>query len=241
MRFLFSLVQPAALLLVLLYPTLCNARELRLAYNDFPPLIYLDTEQHVTKGIAMSLLPQVEAKSQYTFELIRLPPKRLLGALANGQADVIVTTKDPTTLGVSIMSTNPICVIQVVILSNAPMPAQMKKRHGIIGVLNGFNFGNTVDGLLKINPLLQATYRNSHLSLIKSLHAKRIDYALDYLAPAQLAANNIGWKSFSYQVLHKVPVHFFVAKRLKNAKEILQNLDQVLPTLDYDWSAWATE
>lgn len=208
-------------------------QELRYAYFDFPPLIYLD-QNNKTQGMATNLIAQIEALTPYVFKPLRFPSKRIRPALANGHADVFVTTKDDSLLDLGSYSSNPVFVIRLVLIS-LPSPAQASAQNlaGTLGVMRGFHYSGHLQKIQVQSPNLKIGYRNSHLSLLKSLQAKRINYALDYLLPAQQAAHDISLHKLQYLPINAFPMYLFVAKRLKNAEKILREINAILPRLIY--------
>lgn len=220
--------------LFLLAANCSYGQELRYAYFDFPPLIYSD-KNNKAQGMATNLIAQIEALTRYKFKPLHFPYKRILPALANGKADVFVTTKDDRLLALGRYSSNPIFTIRVVLITLPSRTlSQARNLAGILGVMRGFHFSGHLKKLASANPDLQVDYRNSHLSLLRSLQAKRIDYALDYLLPAQQAAQKIDLHRPEYLTIDASPMYIFVAKKLHGAERILEEINAVLPKLTHD-------
>lgn len=231
---------PSSLLFVLLLnPNLAHCSEIVWGYFNYPPVIYFDKNEQKAKGIAVDIVAQVQKKTNIRFRLKHYPLPRLIEAIENGQPIVLSSPKWPSLNDLGRFSSQPIFTAKTIILASQILPKTLRGLQGKLGIIRGYNYSGSLLELQKNNPLLQTTLRNSHLSLIKSLMAKRIDYALDYSAPAEQAAIDANFTEVQRRVIHQLPVYFYESKNIDKNLDLTAKINALIPTLRYQKSSWA--
>lgn len=215
------------LVLLLIFPGHCWARDLVFGFIDFPPHFQAEKDSSVG-GEVIDLLHLMEANSELRFKTYRYPVGRLYQAVEQRRVDIFVSIPAPEVNKLAIRSDVVVAQLQVVLVANSEVRAAPGTLSGLVAVLRGYEYGGTVHSVLNDNPSLIITRRNNHDSLIKSVAKGRVDYAINYLGPSLAIADKIGFNQLRYRLIKNVSAHIYVAKNLLEREQLLEQLDSLV-------------
>lgn len=200
-------------------------------FFDFPPFIYLDEQARVRGHVFDNIMQPISRNSEHRFVYKRFPAKRLYAEIARGGIDVMVTSKVPSLIGISHFSAEPVFTVTLAIFSAAPIK-NIRNLHDLkgqrLGGIRGLEFLGKIKQILNPSAQIQFQASNSRDSLYRLLVKGRIDYAIDYLAPATSHFSNSPQPSIYYTEISSSPAYLAVPKALLNGQVLLHELETIL-------------
>ena len=179
-----------------LFPLIvCHAEQkLITGFIDFPP--YVVTGRTVG-GIVVNNVTSAMSKAGISYEVVSYPPKRMFSYFKTGKVDMIVLTEGRLEefKEVALFSNEPFMKIYVKLYAKktTPIPLDLKNMTGVVGIINGYHYDHFIEeGSIEIHSVA------SHDLLFKMLKFDRLNYVIDYFAPAEAAIKSNNLTSLKY-------------------------------------------
>ncbi|SFR48354.1 amino acid ABC transporter substrate-binding protein, PAAT family (TC 3.A.1.3.-) [Marinobacter gudaonensis] len=167
--------------------TVAAAPILRVAYLEFPPITYQDSNGQPA-GSFIELTRKVAVEAGYQPEFIYLPVSRVYLYLINGLIDVWPgVTEVPVLQGnvlESWISPAPVHLSAWYLESSPPLIHLEELRGKRVIVIGGYTYAGLLDWLAA-HPDIRITEAPNHRSAVDMLKRRRGDYLLDYRQPVR--------------------------------------------------------
>nr|WP_228258995.1 transporter substrate-binding domain-containing protein [Marinobacter sp. JH2] len=164
-----------------------DARTLRVAYMEFPPVTYQNAFGE-PEGEMVGITRKVAKEAGYELKFLYLPVSRAYLYLKNGSIDFALGLTEVPTLNGAVIDSE-INLVSVVLSAwyregQAPLTGIDDLRDQVVILVNGFTYGGLRSWLERQDDI-RITDAPNHRSAIDMLKRGRGDYLLDYRDPVR--------------------------------------------------------
>jgi polar amino acid transport system substrate-binding protein len=206
-----------------------NSLVIKAGMFNFPPFYVVNPDQTLS-GIILDIMEKTLQHAKIDYSLDIYPAKRLYRNLKSGETGLFLGIKgSPEYEGHVLYSEAEISQIQMRIyaIGNIPLPSRKEdiNNHKII-TLRGYSYGGLISYFTDPKNNINVTSTSSHRSSFLMLKDRRADYVINYKHPSNAALKNLDIPGLKYSSFYNAKIYFIVSKKLPNAKEILNKLEQ---------------
>lgn len=206
-----------------------NNIEIKAGIINFPPFFIARPDQTFS-GIYLDIMEKTLQHANIKYHIDAYPTKRLYHNLKNGNTELFLGIKGSPEYDDHVLySEAEISQIQMRIyaIGNIPLPSRKEdiNNHRII-TLRGYSYGGLISYFTDPKNNINVTSTSSHRSSFLMLKDRRADYVINYKHPSNAALKNLDIPGLKYSSFYNAKIYFIVSKKLPNAKEILNKLEQ---------------
>lgn len=227
------------LFLLLLCTLLSNAamaspeaakRTLVVAYYDFPPLSYTDTQGQAT-GAAIEMVRRLGKHAGYPLHFRQLPSARVYQGLLDGSIDIWPGALGKPELAGHVLPSQAVVGHTELNLYRRPdtlpprLPDDLRERELIL--IQGYTYWQTATAILgDPNLKVQMHTTSNHESALQMLFKQRGDYLLDYSAPVNAARKALQLPELPYTTLYRLDLSIIFSRLAPDAEQVRAEFDQ---------------
>lgn len=191
--------------------------KIEVGFVDFEPFFYNDNGKVVGSIVEKFELISAEAGYEPSFHVY--PMKRLADFTKNGLLDMTILLKVVFDDEDVVASNEMLCEIELrnYTIGNKELILKKEDLSGKrIGIFRGFTYGGWIDYIKDPQNNVDYYEVSTHEQLLRMLELGRVDYALDYRNPSEVALKNIKIKNLKHAKITCLPVYMLVSKKAAN-------------------------
>jgi len=209
-----------------------SAEELRVGTYKFAPYFSVN-KKGVTKGPWVDLLKKNLTTFGYRPVFESFAPPRLAKNVILGRTDITISAHHIAVDDHVFYSKYPVAeiVLNAYHKKNSPPFTSITALKGkTVILIRGYAYNGMIKQLHDPKNAIKLEEVVFHTDAVKRLKAGHVDYLLDYRHPVQEAMKKtlIDPKTFVYEEVSRYSTYFVVSKKFKNAKELVQKLNETL-------------
>lgn len=214
-------------------------RPLQVAYTEFPPFSYTDTDG-ITRGYAVGIFKLLMDDLQLPYELKSRPTARIYHQLKIGELDIWLGPRGVPTLAPHVWEV-PIpdaYSVNLYLWRKVGTPEAVDVsdlQHQNLVVINGFTYSGLIDQLSAPENNIQLFRTSSHSNALKMLVSGRSDYLLDYGRPIEILLDEHPEVTLLKTLMQQRKLAFVVSQKAQHAREVYERLlasgEHIYPTL----------